>query len=380
MEKMNNLENLKNLKKLAQKLSHGLITLSGLDKNDILQILSYSQQFKDGYNPKSLENRIVASLFFEASTRTRLSFETAIQRLGGQVIGFSESSNTSLAAKNESLSDTLEMIAGYADAIVMRHPNDGSAQLAQDLLPVPILNGGDGGHLHPTQTLLDLFSIFETQGGLEGIHLGLMGDLRYSRTIQSLLEMAVMFNMRLSFIADDNFQPSQQQLDWLVANHVDFSMYDNIHTAIAELDVLYITRLQKERFADDNTDVQNLIITKDDLQHAKTNLKILHPLPRNEEIPTYVDDTPFAYYFQQATNGLFVRMALLDLIFSNDSESRASSPNAPIKLANAKQWTCCNARCISHQHQPAFKSITIQGQENVVCYYCEHNATAQHID
>ncbi len=361
------------MKTLAQKLKNGLITLSDWDKEEILQLLAHTQKFKDGYNPKSLENRIVASLFFEASTRTRLSFETAIQRLGGSVIGFSEATNTSLAAKNESLADTLEIIAGYADAIVMRHPNDGSAQLAQDLLPTPIINGGDGVHLHPTQTLLDMFSMYETQDGLEGIHLGLMGDLRYSRTIQSLLEMAVMFNMKVSLISDDDFQPTQQHLDWLIANNIEFSMYNDINDAIADLDILYVTRLQKERFADKNTDVQNLIVTTDDLQKAKSNLKILHPLPRNEEIPTDVDSTPFAYYFQQATNGLYVRMALLDLIFSNDEKPTIP---APIAQLNAEQWQCCNQRCISHQHKPAFKNTNIQGQELVVCYYCEQKATA----
>ncbi len=359
---------------LAQKLTNGLITLSGLDREDILRILRHSQKFKDGYTPKSLENRIVASLFFEASTRTRLSFESAVQRLGGQVIGFSEASNTSLASKNESFADTLEIIAGYCDAVVMRHPNDGSAQLAQDLLSIPILNGGDGTHLHPTQTLLDLFSIFETQGTLAGIHLGLMGDLRYSRTIQSLLETAVMFNMQLSFISDDDFQPSQQQLDWLKANNVTFSLHNDIHNAIAELDVLYVTRLQKERFVNNSTDVQNLIVTTDDLRNAKNNLKILHPLPRNEEIPNDVDDTPFAYYFQQAKNGLFVRMALLDLIFSNKDVPRTKTQT---DLVAANEWRCGNKRCISHQCQPAFKRINVHGQTSVICYYCEQNATAQ---
>ncbi|MBS9781196.1 MAG: aspartate carbamoyltransferase [Gammaproteobacteria bacterium] len=299
---------------LQKKLKHGLITLSNLDKNEILQIVQHAQKFKDGYNTDSLSGRTIASLFFESSTRTRLSFETAIQKLGGNVIGFSEPSNTSLGSKNESIVDTLKIIGAYSDAIVMRHPNDGASKLAQEVLSIPIINAGDGGNLHPTQTLLDLFTIYETQGTLENINLALMGDLKYSRTIRSLLEIAVLFNMKIFFIADEVFYPNKQYLEILEHHNISYSFHDSISEVISELDIMYITRLQKERFKQVSKKIKNLILEPQELATAKDNLRILHPLPRNEEIPITIDDTPYAYYFQQARNGLFVRMALLDII------------------------------------------------------------------
>ncbi len=306
--------------KLQQKLKKGLITLSGLDKADIIQILQHAQKFKDGYSTDCLSNRIIASLFFEASTRTRLSFESAIQRLGGRIIGFSDPTNTSLGSKNESIVDTLRMIEAYSDLIVMRHPSDGASKLAQEVLSIPIVNAGDGGNLHPTQTLLDLFTIYETQGTLENINLALMGDLKYSRTIRSLLEMAVFFNMKIFFIANEEFRPHKQYVEMLERHNIAYSFHNKVTDVVSELDILYLTRLQKERFEDSNKKIKNLSLTLKQLANAKDNLRILHPLPRNEEIPLAIDDIPYAYYFEQARNGLYVRMALLDIIMGEHND------------------------------------------------------------
>ncbi len=305
------------MQQIKNKLASGLITLAGLDQNEILQILQHAQKFKDGYTTDSLSQRIVASLFFEASTRTRLSFESAIQRLGGKVIGFSEPSSTSLGSKNESIVDTLKVIESYSDLIVMRHPNDGASKLAHEVLNIPIINAGDGGNLHPTQTLLDLFTIYETQGTLNNINLALMGDLKYSRTIRSLLEMAVLFNMKIFFICHEEFRPHPKALDVLINNNIEFSFCDDVEQVIDTLDILYMTRLQKERFNRISKNTRNIVLKAKHLDNAKDNLKILHPLPRNEEIPIDIDELPYAYYFQQAQNGLYVRMALLDIILGD---------------------------------------------------------------
>ncbi|MEN9947020.1 MAG: aspartate carbamoyltransferase [Pseudomonadota bacterium] len=250
----------------------GLIALQDLTKQDILDILDHAKKFKNGLRKNTLEGKVLASCFFEPSTRTRLSFESAVAYLGGKFIGFADSSSTSLN-KGETFSDTLQMINCYADGLIMRHPNDGAARLASEIMHIPVINAGDGANQHPTQTLLDLFSIQDSQGQLDEINLGLMGDLKYSRTIHSLINASKFFKMRL-----------------------------------------YLTRLQTERFNSSEV-ITKYGINAELLANAKPNLRILHPLPRREELPIEIDQTPYAYYFQQAQNGLFVRQALLDLIF-----------------------------------------------------------------
>ena len=292
---------------------HGLIALQDLSKDDILQLMELAGKFKNGLRKNTLEGKVIASCFFEASTRTRLSFESAIAYLGGKTIGFADSGATSQSQKGESLIDTLRMIDCYADGLVMRHPNDGSARIAAEIMTIPVINGGDGANQHPTQTLLDLFSILDSQGRLENINLGLMGDLKYSRTIHSLISASKLFNMRLFLIAPDVLQLPQTKLDELAEEGVNFSLHAKAEEVIDQLDCLYMTRLQKERIADVlDCDYG---ITLDTLVNAKPNLKIMHPLPRLDEMPPEIDDTPYAYYFQQAKNGLYVRQALLDTIF-----------------------------------------------------------------
>lgn len=295
---------------------NGLVSIHDLTKDQILAILSHAASFKAGLRKDSLNGKVIASCFFEASTRTRLSFESALVRLGAKVIGFASSDNTSLTNKGESFVDTLKMINCYADGLIIRHPNDGSARLASEIMTIPVVNAGDGANEHPTQTLLDLFSIQDSQGRLEEINLGLMGDLKHSRTVHSLIEAAKLFNMRLFFIGPQHLKISSHDLFDLKCHGISYSFHEHVEDVINNIDCLYLTRLQKERFDDDlQCDYQ---IRPEMLTNVRPNLRILHALPRQSELPVSIDDTPYAYYFQQAQNGLFIRQALLDIIFGDD--------------------------------------------------------------
>ena len=291
----------------------GLVALQDLTKQDILDILAHAKQFKSGLRKNTLEGKVLASCFFEASTRTRLSFESAVAHLGGKTIGFADSSATSQANKGESFIDTLKMINCYADGLIMRHPNDGAARLASEIMTIPVVNAGDGANQHPTQTLLDLFSIQDSQGQLEDINLGLMGDLKYSRTIHSLIDASKLFKMRLFLIAPPELRIDSQNLMELKRHGISYSFHATAEEVIDKLDCLYLTRLQKERFSAEINCSYGIDLEL--LQRARPNLRIMHPLPRLEELPTEIDATPYAYYFQQAHNGLFIRQALLDIIF-----------------------------------------------------------------
>ncbi len=307
---------------------HSFVSMRDLSKDNILDILKLANEFKNGFKSDILKDKVIASCFFEASTRTRLSFDSAIAYLGGKSIGFTESGNTSLGAKGESLVDTLKIIAGYADALIIRHPLDGAAVLAQEICSIPVINAGDGANQHPTQTLLDLFSIFKTQGSLDGVSLGIMGDLKYSRTVHSLLYAATLFNMKLYFISPPSLRMKDEQLFILKQSGVQYSFHADVSDVIGKLDCLYLTRLQKERFdlsvpdlsvpdlsVPDLSVPENYKLSLSMLDNAKPNLKILHPLPRQGELPIEIDNTPYAYYFQQAQNGLYVRQAILSLLF-----------------------------------------------------------------
>lgn len=292
---------------------NGLVALQDLTKQDILDLLAHAAKFKNGMRKNTLEGKVLASCFFEASTRTRLSFESAVARLGGKTIGFADSGTTSQAQKGESFVDTLRMLNCYADGLIMRHPNDGAARLASEVMTIPVINAGDGANQHPTQTLLDLFSIQDSQGQLEEINLGLMGDLKYSRTIHSLIDASKLFKMRLFLIAPPELRIANENLMELKRHGISYSFHSRAEEVIDKLDCLYLTRLQRERFT---AELEcNYGISLELLAKAKPNLRILHPLPRLEELPVAIDDTPYAYYFQQAHNGLFVRQALLDVVF-----------------------------------------------------------------
>lgn len=290
-----------------------LVSINDYTKEEYFKILDLAEEFQKNPNHKLLENHVVASLFFEPSTRTRLSFETAIQRLGGKVIGFSEAANTSVA-KGESLKDTILTVSKYADLIVMRHPIEGSARYASTVSDKPIINAGDGSNQHPTQCLLDLYSIRKTQGTLENINLFLVGDLKHGRTVHSLLQAMSEFNPVFNFVSPPLLRMPQEYKDFLDEKGVKYYEHDELNESIKHADIIYVTRVQRERFSDpmEYEKVKNAYVLKNKmLEGTKDNLRILHPLPRVNEIDTDVDTNPKAYYFEQAENGVYARMALM---------------------------------------------------------------------
>ena len=297
-----------------------IISIPELTRSELELIVDTAARLKAEPNPTLLKNKVVASCFFEPSTRTRLSFETAVERLGGSVIGFDNGGNTSLAKKGETLADSVRVISSYVDAFVMRHPQEGAARLAAEFSNgVPIVNGGDGANQHPTQTLLDLFSIYETQGHLDNLNIALVGDLKYGRTVHSLTQALAKFNnVRFFFIAPEVLAMPEYICQELEEQGIPFSLHNSIEDVVPELDILYMTRVQKERF--DESEYAHIksafILTADTLAEARDNLKVLHPLPRVDEITTDVDKTPYAYYFQQAENGVYAREALLALVLN----------------------------------------------------------------
>ncbi|WP_407332154.1 aspartate carbamoyltransferase [Enterovibrio sp. 27052020O] len=299
-----------------------IISIPELSREELELIVDTAGKLKAEPNPTLLKNKVVASCFFEASTRTRLSFETAVQRLGGTVIGFPDAGNTSSGKKGETLSDSVQVISSYVDAFVMRHPKEGAARLASEFSKgVPVINGGDGANQHPTQTLLDLFSIFETQGRLDNLSIAMVGDLKYGRTVHSLTQALSKFdNNRFYFIAPDALAMPDYILEELDETGIPYSLHSSIEDVVPELDILYMTRVQKERF--DESEYAHIkaafILDTPALEHARENLKVLHPLPRVDEITVAVDKTPYAYYFQQAENGVYARQALLALVMNEE--------------------------------------------------------------
>jgi len=297
-----------------------IISIPEFTRGELELIVDTAARLKAEPNPELLKNIVVASCFFEPSTRTRLSFETAVQRLGGTVIGFDNGGNTSLAKKGESLADSVQVISSYVDAFVMRHPQEGAARLASEFSNgVPVVNGGDGANQHPTQTLLDLFSIYETQGTLDNLNVAFVGDLKYGRTVHSLTQALAKFtNIRFFFIAPEVLAMPDYLCQELEEAGIAFSTHASIEEVVPELDILYMTRVQKERF--DESEYAHMksayILSADTLKTARPNLKVLHPLPRVDEITTDVDKTPHAYYFQQAENGVYAREALLALVLN----------------------------------------------------------------
>jgi aspartate carbamoyltransferase catalytic subunit len=296
-----------------------ILSISDISRDELELIVKTALKLKKQPQPHLLANKVIASCFFEASTRTRLSFETAIQRLGGTVIGFDNASNTSLAKKGETLADSISVISSYVDAVVMRHPQEGAARLASEFSNVPVINGGDGSNQHPTQTLLDLFSIYETQGRLDNLNIAFVGDLKYGRTVHSLAQALAKFTgCKFHFISPVALAMPEYICADLDEHQVAYSTYSSIEDVVPDIDILYMTRVQKERF--DETEYQHMkagfVLSANSLENAKPNLKVLHPLPRVDEIMTDVDKTPYAYYFQQAENGVYAREALLALVLN----------------------------------------------------------------
>lgn len=297
-----------------------IISIPELSREELELIVETAGNLKKEPRPELIKNKVVASCFFEPSTRTRLSFETAIQRIGGDVIGFDNDGNTSLAKKGETLSDSVQVISSYVDAFVMRHPQEGAARLASEFSNgVPVINAGDGANQHPTQTLLDLYTIAETQGRLDNLNVAFVGDLKYGRTVHSLTQALAKFNnIRFYFVAPDALAMPEYICEELDEAGIEYSLHTEMEAVIPELDILYMTRVQKERF--DESEYAHIksayILTAALLEGARENLKVLHPLPRVDEITTDVDKTPHAYYFQQAQNGVYARQALLALVLN----------------------------------------------------------------
>jgi len=293
-----------------------LISITDYSKEQYLSILQIAEGFEHEPNQKLLNNHVVASLFFEPSTRTRLSFETAANRLGARVIGFSDSGSTSVK-KGESLKDTIIMVSSYADIIVMRHPREGAARWASEVSSVPVINAGDGANQHPTQCLLDLYSIKQTQGTLENLNIAFVGDLKYGRTVHSLVQAMCNFNATFHLVS-----PEELKLPSSVKMHIknaklEYLQYTELQEIIPVADIIYMTRIQKERFSDpmEYEKVKNsYVLNRAMLEGCKPNMKILHPLPRVNEISEDVDTTIQAFYFKQAENGVYVRQALLAAI------------------------------------------------------------------
>ncbi|EPT34218.1 aspartate carbamoyltransferase [Bacteroidetes bacterium oral taxon 272 str. F0290] len=294
--------------------NRSLVSIAQYSKEKILYMLDMAKEFETKPNRKLLEGRVVATLFFEPSTRTRLSFETAANRLGARVIGFTDPKVTS-SSKGETLKDTIMMVSNYVNIIVMRHYLEGAARYASEIAPIPIVNAGDGANQHPSQTMLDLYSIYKTQGSLNGLNIYLVGDLKYGRTVHSLIQAMRFFNPTFHFIAPRELAMPEEYKQFCLQHEMPYTEHTEFNKeTIADADILYMTRVQRERFTDlmEYERVKNSYILKNDmLKHTRPNLRILHPLPRVHEIAYDVDENSKAYYFQQAKNGLYAREAIL---------------------------------------------------------------------
>ncbi len=293
--------------------NRSLVSIDDFDTDEVLKILDLAGEFEKKPVQKLLEGKVIATLFFEPSTRTRLSFESAINRLGGKIVGFSDASSSSVS-KGETLHDTIKMVSSYSDLIVMRHPIEGSARYASEIASVPVINAGDGANQHPTQTMLDLYSIRKTQGTLDNLNIFMVGDLKYGRTVHSLMMAMSRWNTTFNFISPEELKMPEEfklyleNLGLKYYEHLDFT------DIISRADIIYMTRVQKERFSDpiEYEKVKNVYVLKNSmLANTKPNMRILHPLPRVNEIHTDVDKNPKAYYFEQALNGVYTRQAIL---------------------------------------------------------------------
>ena len=306
--------------------NESLVSISDFSKEEILELLDNMRYFEANPNRRLLEGKVVATLFFEPSTRTRLSFETAVNRLGGRIIGFSDASTTS-SSKGETLKDTIKMVSNYVDLIIMRHYLEGAARYASEVSRVPIINAGDGANQHPSQTMLDLYSIYKTQGRLTDLTITMVGDLKYGRTVHSLLMAMYYFNPTFNFVACDELKMPQEYKDFCEQHGIKYTeTTDFSEDVINSSDIIYMSRVQRERFTDlmEYERVKNLYTLHNSmLDGSKDNVRVLHPLPRVNEISQDVDDNPKAYYFQQAQNGLYARQAIICKVLGIDINKEA---------------------------------------------------------
>lgn len=295
---------------------NNLISMRDLTKEETLRILGLAQEIESGAIRPDLTGLLAALLFYEPSTRTHFSFDTAMKRLGGQTLSMSGSASTSVQ-KGESLADTLKTISMYSDLIVIRSPIEGAARYAAEVVDIPIINAGDGANQHPTQALLDLYSIRKTQGTLEGLSVALVGDLKFGRTAHSLVQALAGFRPNFTFVSPEHLGMPQSILEDLDEAGVTYRHQTTLDGLTPGLDVMYVTRIQRERFVDPEEYEKvkdSYVVDREVLRDAKPTLRVLHPLPRVNEVATEVDATDYAYYFQQARNGVPVRQALLALL------------------------------------------------------------------
>ena len=296
-----------------------VISISDLTTEQLELLLQTALKLKADPRDDLLEGKLIGSCFFEPSTRTRLSFETAVQRLGGKVIGFADGANTS-AKKGETLADTARIISSYTDAIIQRHPKDGAARVSAEFSKVPVINAGDGTNQHPSQTLLDLVTIYETQGRLNKLKIAMAGDLKYGRTVHSLCQALKRWDCEFAFVSPPSLAMPEYITEELEAAGCRYQILPDLETAIEWADILYMTRVQRERFDEQEfAKIQGKFnLNAAMLANARPNLRVLHPLPRVDEIHPDVDATPHAYYFEQATNGVYARMAILSLVLNEE--------------------------------------------------------------
>lgn len=294
-------------------INKSLVSIDDLSTDEILKILDLAAEFEKDPDRRILEGKVVATLFFEPSTRTRLSFESAVNRLGGKIVGFTDAASSSVT-KGETLNDTIRTVSNYSDLIVMRHPLEGSARFASEISKVPIINAGDGANQHPTQTLLDLYSIRKTQSTLSNLNIFLVGDLKYGRTVHSLMMAMARWQTTFNFISPEELKMPDEYKLYLDNIGLKYYEHTDFTDIISKADIIYMTRVQKERFSDpiEYEKVKNVYVLRNSmLKNTKPNLKILHPLPRVNEIHVDVDSNPKAYYFEQTLNGVYVRQAIL---------------------------------------------------------------------
>lgn len=290
-----------------------LISINDYSREEYLEVLRVAAEFEKEPVQDILKGMVVATLFFEPSTRTRLSFESAVNRLGGKIIGFTDAASSSVT-KGETLKDTILTVSNYSDLIIMRHPLEGSARYASEVATVPVINAGDGANQHPTQCMLDLYSIQKTQGTLENLTISMVGDLKYGRTVHSLIMAMSHFNPSFKFISPEELKMPDEYKLFLDSKGIKYEEHIDLGENIKDSDIVYMTRVQRERFADplEYEKVKNVyILNKEMLNGTKENMKILHPLPRVNEINEDVDDDVKAYYFPQALNGVFTRQAIM---------------------------------------------------------------------
>lgn len=352
-----------------------LIGIEDFSKEEIDELIEVSKDImnnKSKYSEKC-KGKILATLFFEPSTRTRLSFESAMLSLGGSVLGFSNA-NSSSTSKGESLADTITVVSGYSDIIAMRHPKDGAPLVASMKSKVPIINAGDGGHNHPTQTLLDLLTISKEKGHIDNLTVGMCGDLKYGRTVHSLVNALQMYsNVRFVFISPNELKMPEYIKNMLESKNIEYSETDNLEESIPNLDVLYMTRIQRERFSDLD-EYERLkdfyILDKSKLDKAKEDLSILHPLPRVNEIAVDVDDDEKrAAYFRQAENGRYMRMAIILKLLKEESLKSSVNSESYIAEGSAK---CQNERCITMVERGIRHLVTKCKDGSIRCKYCEN--------